>query len=136
MKLVFIYLVSWLSGMIVSVAVTHFYFREPFSTADLLGFATLSFVPSVFVCGLLYTPGFLWLKRRRGKCEPGFLFPLAALVLNAPVILVLVLLSGRAMGSSEAVSFLVIFSVMGLMSGAGFVWWCNNRSSAKSSLQS
>lgn len=128
MKLIFVYLVSWALGVLSSTVVSHLYYQEPFSVADLVGFSTLSFVPAVLICALLYTPGLLYLKRILGKCEPRLLFPIAsALALNAPAFLIIVWQAGRTMRSSEALSFSVIFLVMGLVSGAGFVWWCKDR---------
>jgi hypothetical protein len=126
MKLIFVYVVAWLLGLVSSLVVSHFYYGEPFSVADLIGFSMLSFVPAVLVCALLYTPGLLYLKRRLGKCEPRLLFPVAsALVLNAPPFLTVAWQTGRTMRSSEAVSFIVIFLVMGFVSGIGFVWHCD-----------
>ncbi len=56
MKLIFVYIVSWLVGLFSSMLVSYFYYDEPLSVADLMGFATLSLVPAFLVCALLYTP--------------------------------------------------------------------------------
>ncbi len=137
MKLIFVYAVSWALGLLSSTAVTHFYYREPFSVADMIGFSTLSFVPALVVCALLYTPGLLRLQRRLGKCQPRSIFPLTStVVLNAPVILIIAWQAGRTMSMSEALSFIVIFLVMGLVSGIGFTWWCNNKLAVRGNTES
>jgi hypothetical protein len=123
MKLIFVYIVSWLVGLFSSLLVSYFYYDEPFSVADLFGFATLSFVPALLVCALLYTPGLFYLKRKLKECKAPLLFPVVStFVLNAPAVLIILWQTGRTMRSSEAVSFAVIFLVMGLFSGIGFVW--------------
>jgi len=132
MKLTLVYVVSWTLGLISSLLVSHLYYQEPLSAADLIGFSTLSFVPALLVCSLLYTPGLLWLRQRLGRCEPQMLFPLVStLLLNAPVISIIGWQAGRTMRGSEALAFTVIFLVMGLVSGIGFVWWCNGKLSLR-----
>jgi len=127
MKLIFVYIASWLVGLLSSMLVSYFYYDEPFSVADLIGFATLSFVPAFLVCALLYTPGLFYLKRKFKGCKPPLLFPIAStLILNAPAGLIILWQTGRTMRSSEAVSFTVIFLVMGFLSGIGFVWRCDD----------
>jgi len=125
MKLIFVYVVSWLLGLFSCLVVSYFYYGEPFSVADLVGFSTLSFAPALLVCALLYSPGLFYLKRRLGGCQPALLFPVVSVfILNAPVFLIIAWQTGRTMRSSEAVSFVVIFLVMGLVSGIGFVLCC------------
>ncbi len=127
MKLIFVYIVSWLLGLLSSMLVSYFYYDEPFSGTDLVGFATLSFVPALVVCALLYTPGLFYLKRRLKGCSPQWIFPVvSSLLLNTPVGLIILWQTGRTMRSSEAVSFVVIFLVMGFLSGIGFVWRCDD----------
>jgi len=75
----------------------------------------------------LYTPGLFYLKRKFKGCKPPPLFPIAStLILNAPAGLIILWQTGRTMRSSEAVSFTVIFLVMGFLSGIGFVWRCDD----------
>lgn len=129
MKLILVYIAAWLVGLLSNLLISNFYYNEPFSFADLIGFATLSFLPALFICALLYTPGLFYLSRRLKGCNPAILFPVVStFVLNAPVGLILLWLTGRTMRGSEAISFSVIFLVMGLLSGIGFVWQCNGLS--------
>ena len=117
--------VSWLIGLGASMTAVHLYYHEPLSTTDLVGFGSLSLIPALLTCLLLYTPGLIWLRRRRGSCSPAALFPFASgVVLNIPVILVLAWQSAGRMAASEAFVFAWIFGVMGVAYGIGFVWRC------------
>jgi hypothetical protein len=95
---------------------------------DVLSFIPLMLVPALLMCGLLYTPGLLWLKRRRKNCTPARLFVFfPALVLNVPAFIVLLagLLAGNVFfGWSEVLLFAVAFIVSGLIFGRGFVRYC------------
>lgn len=123
LKVLMLSAASWALGLGAAVLAAHFYYREPLSAADLAGFATLTLVPAMLVCLLLYTPGLNWLRRRRRGCTPAPLFPFAAAaVLNLPVFALLASQSGVRMAASEAVSFAWMFGVMGAAYGAGFVW--------------
>lgn len=124
-KAVLLSVVSWLLGLGASMAAARLYYGEPLSAADLFGYATLSLVPALLVCLLLYGPGLGWLRRRRQGCKPTALFPLAsALVLNLPVFALLAWQAGVRMAASEAFSFAWMFGVMGAAYGVGFVWRC------------
>lgn len=98
---------------------------------DVLSFIPLMFVPALLMCGLLYTPTLLWLKRRRENCAPARLFVLTpALLLNVPAFVVLLagLLAGNVFfGWSEILLFAVAFIVAGLMFGRGFVRYCESK---------
>jgi hypothetical protein len=100
-------------------------------TVDVLSFIPLMLVPALLMCGLLYTPGLLWLKRRRKSCAPARLFALTpAFVLNVPAFVVL--LGGQLAGNvffgwSEILLFAVAFIVAGLVFGRGFVRHCASR---------
>jgi hypothetical protein len=125
LKAVLLSTASWGLGVGASMTASHIYYGEPLSAADLIGFATLSLIPALLICLLLYTPGLIWLRRRRHGCKPALLFPLAsAVVLNLPVFVVLAWQSGGKMVVSEAFSFAWIFGVMGVAYGVGFVWRC------------
>jgi hypothetical protein len=58
-----------------------------------------------------------------GGYRPALLFPLSsALILNAPVFLLIALMAGRRMAVSEAVLFASGFLTMGTTFGLGFLW--------------
>ena len=122
MKLIIVSLISWLSGVAVISASSYLFYNE-LSAADFLGFAGMSLIVSIFIFAALYTPGLFWLRRRLKGCKPVILFPLAsALFLNAPLFMLLALLAGRKMVSSEAILFASGFLTMGLIFGLGFTW--------------
>lgn len=113
---------SWLVGLGVISAVSYFVYEE-LSLTDLLGFGGMSLIASVFVFSGLYAPGLFWLRRRLRGCEPAIFFPLtSALFLNAPLFMLLALLAGRKMVTSEAILFASGFLTMGLVFGLGFIW--------------
>jgi ABC-type multidrug transport system permease subunit len=100
-------------------------------TVDVLSFIPLMLVPALLMCGLLYTPGLLWLKRKRKSCAPARLFLLTpAFALNVPAFVVLLagLLAGNVFfGWSEILLFAVTFIVAGLVFGRGFVRYCRSK---------
>jgi hypothetical protein len=121
-RLIIVALASWLVGVGVISAISYFIYEE-LSLADLLGFGGMSLIAAVFVFTALYAPGLFWLRRRLRGCEPAIFFPLAsALLLNAPLFMLLALLAGRKMVVSEAILFASGFLTMGLVFGLGFIW--------------
>ena len=100
---------------------------------DVLSFIPLMLVPTLLLCGLLYAPGLLWLRRRRKSCAPARLFVLTpAFVLNVPAFVAL--LAGQLAGNvffgwSEILLFAVAFVVEGLVFGRGFVRYCASKTS-------
>ncbi|HEX8719290.1 MAG TPA: hypothetical protein VF736_01480 [Pyrinomonadaceae bacterium] len=125
LKVLLLSAASWALGLGAGMLAARLYYGEPLSAADLAGFATLTLLPAMLVCLLLYTPGLNWLRRRRRGCTPAPLFPVAsAAVLNLPVFALLASQSGASMAASEAVSFAWMFGVMGVAYGVGFVWRC------------
>lgn len=122
MKLVIVWLISWLSGVAVISASSYLFYHE-LSAADFIGFAGMSLIGALVVFAALYTPGLLWLRKRLRGCRPALLFPLAAgLILNAPLLLLLAFMAGRKMAVSEAILFASGFLTMGAIFGLGFVW--------------
>lgn len=99
---------------------------------DVLSFIPLMLVPALLMCGLLYTPTLLWLRRRRKNCAPAPLFVLTtAFALNIPAFIVLLagLLAGNVFfGWSEISLFAVAFIVAGLIFGRGFVRYYESKS--------
>jgi hypothetical protein len=100
-------------------------------TVDVLSFIPLMLVPALLMCGLLYTPGLLWLRRRRKSCAPALLFVLTpGFVLNIPAFTVLLagLFAGNVFfGWSEISLFAAAFVVAGLIFGRGFVRYCESK---------
>ena len=122
MKLIVISFMAWLSGVAV-ISASSYLFYDELSAADFFGFAGMSLMGAVIVCAALYAPGLLWLRKRLGGCKPAMLFPLSsALILNAPVFLLIALMAGRKMAVSEAILFASGFLTMGATFGLGFVW--------------
>lgn len=104
------------------------YGGETINDAELTGFAGVSFIFSLLTCVVLYAPGLYLLRRRRkGICEPAYLFPLVStLLLNIPVFLILLipLRTGLVSGWGEASLIFTAFLVAGFVFGVGFVWHC------------
>jgi hypothetical protein len=120
MKLLAISISSWLAGLIPVLAITHFAV-EPLSFADLMGFTVMSLMAALPAIGLLYLPGLFWLRRRLGGCERAALFSVvAAFILNAPLIVFIGFQAGRSMARSEALLFICLFIITGLLFGLGF----------------
>ena len=121
-RLIIVALTSWLVGVGVISAISYFIYEE-LSLADLFGFGGMSLIASVFIFTGLYAPGLFWLRRRLRGCKPAIFFPLtSALFLNAPLFMLLALLAGRKMVTSEAILFASGFLTMGLIFGLGFIW--------------
>ena len=120
-------LASWLIGLGVISAISYFIYGE-LSLADLLGFGGMSLMACLFIFTGLYAPGLFWLRRRLKGCEPAILFPLtSALLLNAPLFILLASLAGRKMVASEAILFASGFLAAGLVFGLGFIWSYRDR---------
>jgi hypothetical protein len=135
LKLILLSVVASLAGTCAGLAalfVTSYAFHGgDVDTIDVLSFIPLMIVPALLMCGLLYVPGLLWLRRRRRGCEPASLFVLAsAFALNVPAFVVLLagLLAGNVFfGLSEIFLFAVAFVVAGLIFGRGFVRYCKGK---------
>ena len=138
MKLILLSLCASLAGTAAGVALlfasSYAFYGGGVDAADVSGFATLMFVPALLMCGALYAPGLLWLRRRRKSCAPAGWFVLApAFVLNAPAFAVLLagLAAGNVFfGASEVLLFAAAFVVAGLVFGRGFVRCCEGKNRA------
>ncbi|HEX8070774.1 MAG TPA: hypothetical protein VF546_12535 [Pyrinomonadaceae bacterium] len=121
LKLFALALLSWLACLATILTWSYLFIETP-SRADVLGFGSLTLLFAAPVCGLLYAPGLFWLRRRLGGCRPALLFPVAAVLLNAPVFVVS-LVAARfkaSMAVGEHALFIAGFVVMGLTFGYGF----------------
>ena len=131
MKLILVALAACLLGTAVGVGAL--LLTESVGAADLSGFVPVMFVVALIMCGLAYTPGLFWLKRRKG-CRPTAAFPLvAAFVLNVPVFLffIFAMSVGKFFsGLGEVLLFTVAFVTAGLVFGRGFIWYCRGREPA------
>ena len=104
--------------------------HQPVSGEDLMGFAVFSFVPSLLMCAILYSPCLHWLRKRRGECGPARLFVLvSAFLLNIPAFAVLgySAATGGFFGAGEAWYFVIAFLVAGAMFGVGYVRYCRRK---------
>jgi hypothetical protein len=94
------------------------------NAVDVLSFIPLMFVPALLMCGLLYTPALLWLRRKRQNCAPASRF----MLVPAFIILLAGLFAGNVFfGWSEILLFAVAFIVAGLIFGRGFVRYCGSK---------
>ena len=141
LKLLAVALVSAVAGTLAALAMLLITSKltpgsESVSSEDLLGIASLTFMPGLIMCGLLYTPVLLWLRRRNLGCEPGLLFLLVpAFVLNLPAFILLIVSGLRGTGFAgfrEISLFFTAFIVTGLMFGAGFIRYCRMKSFQRS----
>lgn len=132
MKLILLSIFASLLGTAAGIALlfitAYAFYGGDVDTVDVLSFIPLMLVPALLMCGLLYAPGLLWLRRKRKSCTPARLFVLTpAFVLNTPAFIVLLagLLAGNVFfGWSEILLFTVAFIVAGLVFGRGFVRYC------------
>jgi len=141
LKLIAVALISAVAGTLAALAMLFITSKliaggEAISAEELLGIASFSFVPALIMCGVLYAPVLLWLRRRRGGCEPRSLFLLVpAIVLNIPAFILLIVAVLRGAGFSgftEISLFITAFIVTGLMFGGGFIRYCRMKSFQRS----
>jgi ABC-type antimicrobial peptide transport system permease subunit len=136
LKLFFLSILAGLAGTTAGIAllfiIAYAFYGGDVDTIDVLSFIPLMLVPALLMCGLLYAPTLLWLRRRRKNCAPARLFVLTpAFALNVPAFLVLLagLFTGNVFfGLSEILLFAVAFIVAGLIFGSGFVRYCESKS--------
>jgi hypothetical protein len=130
-KIVLISVLSSITATTASVTALLFSYsfilHQQASGEDLMGFAVFSFVPSLLMCCILYTPGLHWLRRRRRYCRPAKLFVFASTVLlNIPAFAVLgySAAAGGFFGAGEAWYFAIAFAVAGAVYGLMYVRHC------------
>jgi hypothetical protein len=134
LKLLRLSIVASLTGTTAGIALlfisAYTFYGGDVDLIDVLSFIPLMLVPALLMCGLLYTPGLLWLRRRRKHCAPTRLFVLTpAFVLNIPAFIVLLagLFAGNVFFGWSEISLFAAFVVAGLMFGRGFVRYCESK---------
>ena len=134
MKIAIISILSSLAATAASLAALFFSYsfilHQTVSSEDLMGIAVLSFVPSMLMCLILYTPGLHWLRKRRSECRPATQFVLVcAVLLNIPAFAVLgySAAAGGFFGGGEAWYFVIAFAVAGVVYALGYVRYCRRR---------
>lgn len=120
MKLIVVSITSWLLGA--ATLLLQFYGYEG-AVGTIGGASTASVIAVVLTFALLNTPGLYWLRQRSGKSKHARLFPLKlAMIPNATVFWIAVLLAGRTLPFTDTLLFIATFVVIGLAFGLGFVW--------------
>jgi hypothetical protein len=113
---------EWIVGLTLILA--SLYFSNggvDFTTTDITGFGVMFLVASSLLM-LLYVP-VLTLVQRRSATRSHFLSPIiSGLVLNIPLILLLVFLSGRKMSAPEALTMMLTYVAAGAAFGFAFDW--------------
>ncbi|MDQ2937121.1 MAG: hypothetical protein M3R67_06400 [Acidobacteriota bacterium] len=123
MKLISIWLGSWLLGLSVLLFTLFLIEGEVLSKAGVKGATITSLIIAALLFSLAYAPFLFWLRRILGGCRPAALFPFsAALIINLPVFLIGILAIGRTLGTAEAFAFIGAFVLMGTAFGFAFVW--------------
>jgi uncharacterized membrane-anchored protein YitT (DUF2179 family) len=123
MKLISIWLGSWLLGLSVLLFTLFLIEGEGLSTAGVKGATITSLIIAALLFSLAYAPFLFWLRNILGGCRPAALFPFAsALIINLPVFLIGILAIGRTLGTAEAFAFIGAFVLMGTAFGFAFVW--------------
>lgn len=128
---IFASLAGTTAGITLLFIIAYAFYGGDVDAIDVFSFIPLMFVPALLLCGLLYAPCLLWLRRRRKNCAPARLFVLMpAFVLNIPAFIVLLagLFAGNVFfGLSEILLFAVAFIVTGAIFGRGFVRYCGSK---------
>jgi hypothetical protein len=124
-KLITVSILSWLVGLATYFSLVFTFFREEFTTEDLIPFTIIMTLAALLAFLLAGAPGMFWLRRRLGGYSPALFFPLVAsalLTFVAAALSALGLFVFRAMVASEAILFCLAFLVMGAVFGMAFVW--------------
>ena len=120
-KLILTAFTAWLIGL--GMIALRLYLSNggaDFTLTDVMGFGILFVIASGLIMILVYLPGLFWFKRKQAHY---LWYPLfTGLLLNLPIFVLLGLLIGRKMVASEALTFMLIFFLAGLVFGLGFFW--------------
>ncbi len=121
MKLVLVALFAWAIGLVAVLVSFSGIYQEIPSGKDLLSVAVGSFIISQLMIYLFYLPGLLWLRRRLKGTKPTWLFILSSgIVLNVPAIVFLSVAIGDKFLVSEAMSFISMIVLTGIVFAVGF----------------
>ena len=125
MDRVVLFLVSWFAGLASYFAALYLIQREVPATisGDFSAVRFWSGVAVAIAYVAVYLPVLGWLARRRGGTRPLWPFPLAAVAAGIVPTMLIVLANGgdlRALASSEAVLFYIMFATIGIVVGTGY----------------
>ena len=113
--------VAWVSGLVLVSAVLYSANGgADFSFTDVAGFGGIIIIGSAILLLIYYLPAMLWLRRKTSR--PLWFAFAGGLILNLPTFILFYLLIGRKMVASEAILFMLVFLIMGVVFGLGFLW--------------
>lgn len=123
MRLILIYVVSWLGGLAAYVACLSLLWGQTLSGGDLMAVLSWSAVASAIAVAVVYAP-LMFALRRRTQGNAGLMtYASAAVIVGViPVLLITTIFGGtlRSVITPEAMLFYCMFSAFGLVFGAGF----------------
>ena len=123
-KLFLLCVVAWIAGILAYIGALAALYRQSISSADFIAVLIWSAVGFVLAFLIIYLPALFSLRRVLGGVRPAWPFPLLAALLGiAPTAFVLFYWGGdlRSLISHEASLFYVMFSVVGIIIGLGYV---------------
>ena len=124
-KVIIIFLASWMVGLAAYIGSLPLCFEQSISSGDLtavLFWSLLAFAVSFLV---LYLPALFAMRQLLRGVRPLWPFPLLAVLLGvAPTVLILVILGGggRSLASPEASLFYSMFGAVGVVVGFGYAF--------------
>jgi hypothetical protein len=125
MRLILIYIASWIVGVIAYVGGLALLWRQTLSGGDLRAVLFGSALASAVAVVLVYAPVMFALRKRMGGTAGIVTYALASVMLGViPVLLIVGVFGGNvsSLTSPEALLFCCMFTAFGLVFGAGFSW--------------
>lgn len=125
MRLLLLYIASWIAGVIAYVGSLALFWHETISAGDLRAVLFWSAFASGAAVLLVYLPVMLALQKRMGSRAGIVTYALASVMLGViPVPLIVGVFGGNlnSLVSPEAVLFYCMFAAFGIVFGAGFSW--------------
>jgi hypothetical protein len=123
-KLSLLCVVAWVVGVVAYIGALAVLFRQSISFGDFIAVLVGSAVAFALAFITLYLPALFGLYRMLGGVRPAWAFSVLAMVLGlAPTALIVFYWGGglRGLISCEASLFYIMFSVVGLIIGLGYV---------------